>query len=127
MAPVRAEERDVWARAGRIYEHYKLAWAFWLVFATALAWGIKHIYEPLEAVPDLQAQVTRQAVVAKANFDTVKTRLDAADRDRGDILQVLKVFGKFICIQMTAEDRYKYDINCRELPKPEVKPKEGGL
>lgn len=126
MAPVRAEERDVWAKAEAIYNHYKLAWAFWILFATALAWGIKNIYEPLTAVPALQAQVARQDFVTRANFDTVKTRLDKADTDRSDITQVLKVFGKFICIQMTAEDRYKYDVKCGDLPKPEVKTRGGG-
>lgn len=127
MAPVREENRDIWARAQGVYEHYKLAWAFWSVFAVGLAWGIKHIVEPLEAVPALQAQVALQTANTKANFDTVKARLDTADADRRAISQVLKVFGKFICINMTAEDRYKYDISCRDLPKPEVKPTEGGL
>lgn len=125
MAPVRAEERDVWARAGRVYEHYKLAWAFWIVFATSLAWGIKNIYEPLATVPALQAQVARQDTVTRANFDTVKSRLDAAEVDRRDMAQILKIFGKVLCASTDPLDRYKYDIKCSDLPAPLPKAKAG--
>jgi hypothetical protein len=126
MAPVREENRDVWARAQTIYERFKLAWAYWIGFAILFTWAMIHIIEPLEAVPILQAQVSKQDLSTRANFDTVKARLDTAETDRKDITQVLKVFGKFICLQMNAEDRYKYDINCGDLPKPSAKPK-GGL
>lgn len=126
MAPVREENRDIWARAQNAYDHYKLAWAFWAVFAAGAGWIGVHILEPLEAVPKLQAQVAKQDTTTRANFDTVKARLDVAEDSRRDIVQVLKVFGKFICKSMTADERYQYDIRCTDLPKPEIKT-SGGL
>lgn len=114
MAPVREENRDVWARAQSAFDHYKLAWAFWIAFSSALAWGIIHIKEPLEAVPTLQAQ--NLMIIA---------RLDTADQDRKDIARVLKIFGRILCTQVTASDRYKYDIDCSKLPPPDPAEKGG--
>lgn len=116
MVPVRAEERDVWAKAQRAFDHYKLAWAFWIAFFSALAWGIVHIKEPLEAVPILQAQ-NRQII----------QRLDVADQDRKDMSQLLKTFGRILCPMVTANDRYKYDIDCSKLPAPEPTQKNPGV
>lgn len=119
MVPVRAEERDRWARLEKFVNHYKLAWAFWLVMSGVATWIGINIIRPLQSVQPLQAQVARQDTAMKANFDTVKARLDTAEVDRRDMAQVLKVFGKFICRQMTADERYTYDVNCRDLPTPQ--------
>lgn len=117
MAPVREENRDIWAKAQRVFDHYKLAWAFWLTFSTALAWGIVHIKQPLEAVPVLQAQ---NRVIIQ--------RLDEADQDRKDMAQLLKTFGRILCPMVSPSDRYKYDIDCSKLPAPEPTQKNpGGL
>lgn len=119
MVPVRAEERDAWARLEKFVNHYKLAWAFWLVMSGVGTWIGLNIIQPLQSVRPLQAQVARQDTAMKANFDTVKARLDTADVVRNEMAQVLKVFGKFICRQMTAAERYNYDVRCRDLPPPQ--------
>lgn len=117
MAPVREENRDVWAKAQTVYDHFKLAWAFWLGFAALLTWAIINIIEPLQAVPKLQAQSTG---IEKKIDSVVVPRLDQADADRKDMAQILKVFGKILCAQTSPADRYKYDINCRrDVPPPD--------
>lgn len=116
MSPVREENRDIWAKAQKVYDRFKLAWAFWLGFGAFLAWAMLHIVDPLQSVPKLQAQSQR----VEAKIDSVIIpRLDHADDDRRDITQILKVFGKILCAQTTPADRYKYDINCaKDVPNP---------
>jgi hypothetical protein len=109
MAPVREENRDIWARAEAVFNHYKIAWAFWGLFAAVVGWGFRNVKEPLEAVPVLQAQNVK-----------IIARLDTADQDRKDISRVLKIFGRILCTQVTPSDRYKYDIDCSRLPPPEL-------
>ena len=117
MAPIRAESRDVWAKAQSLYDHFKVAWGFWLIFAGIVTWAMFNIVRPLEAIPTLQAQNTQ----INTKIDSVIIpRLDQADQDRKDITQVLKVFGKILCAQTSPADRYKYDINCRrDVPPPD--------
>lgn len=116
MAPVREENRDIWARAESVFNHYKVAWAFWVVVSGAVMWGLVHIKEPLEAVPLLQAQNAK-----------IIARLDTADQDRKDISRVLKIFGRILCTQVSATDRYKYDIDCTKLPPPTEPAEKAGL
>lgn len=111
MAPVREESRDIWARLQTAYDHYKLAWAFWIIMTSAITWTLIHVKQPLEAVPVLQAQNTK-----------ILARLDTADQDRKDISRVLKIFGRILCTQVSPTDRYKYDIDCSKLPPPEPPP-----
>lgn len=110
VEPSRAPDRDFWARLDVIAARYKLVWLFWTSVATAGGWLLHTYLEPLTSVPVLQAQ---QTVIIR--------RLDQADSSRSEITQVLKVFGKIICRQMTPDDRYKYDIRCAELPPPTIK------
>ena len=93
-------------------ERYKV---FWLLAFAFGGWLGTRLTQPLAVVPVLQQQ--NVAIMA---------RLDTADKDRKDIAQVLKIFGKVICAGLSSSDRYKYDINCQELPLPAVKLK-GGL
>jgi hypothetical protein len=123
MAPVREENRDIWARAQSVYDHFKLAWLFWVAFAGLLTWAMMNIIQPLQAVPKLQAQSTG---IERKIDSVIVPRLDHADQDRRDIAQVLKVFGKILCAQTTPADRYKYDINCRrDVPAPDPIPPGG--
>lgn len=108
--PTRAPDRDFWARLDTIAARYKLVWLFWTVVATAGGWVLRTYLEPLTTIPTLQAQQVR-----------IISRLDRADSADAQRDQILKVFGKIICKQMTADDRYKYDVRCSELPPPEVK------
>jgi hypothetical protein len=120
MAPIREENRDIWARAQRVYDHFKLAWMFWLGFGLLFTWAMIHIVEPLRTVPLLQ----RQNANIAAKIDTIIIpRLNKLDRDGEQRDQILKVFGKILCAQTSPEDRYKYDINCRrDVPAPDPQP-----
>jgi hypothetical protein len=108
----RRTDTDSWARLTSTLERYKV---FWLLAFAFGGWLGNRITEPLSAVPVLKAQ--NQAIMA---------RLDTAEKDRKDIAQVLKIFSKVICAGLSSSDRYKYDIDCKELPLPSVKLK-GGL
>lgn len=108
--PERTVDKDFWARLDVIAARYKLVWLFWTLVATAGGWVLRTYLQPLTTVPVLQAQQT-----------VIIHRLDQADSARSEMTQVLKVFGKIICKQMTADDRYKYDVRCSELPPPEIK------
>ena len=107
LAHERATDNDSWARLTSTLERYKV---FWLLAFAFGGWLRTRLTQPLSVVPVLQAQ---NAVILH--------RLDAADSSRAEMGQVLKVFGKFICAQMTAGDRYRYDIDCKELPPPDLK------
>lgn len=122
---MRAENRDMWARAQAVYDHFKLAWAFWAGFALFFTWAMLNVVRPLQAVAPLQRTVAKNDTTMRANFDTLKHRMDIGDQDRHEMAQVLKVFGKFICRKMTPEERYDYDIDCRQLPAPQIKPPGG--
>lgn len=116
----RVTDRDIWARMSVTADRYKLVWGFWLIVFSAFGWVTKSYLEPLRAVTPLQAQTVR---IEKKIDSLVIPRLDQADQDRKDIAQVLKVFGKILCAQTSAADRYKYDINCRtDIPAPDPKP-----
>jgi hypothetical protein len=120
----RETDRDVWARLDLVTKRYKVIWGFWLIVLPALGWVARNYLEPIRAMPAMQAQVER----IEAKQDTVVIpRLDQADQDRKDMTQVLKVFGKILCAQTSAADRYKYDINCRtDIPDPGMVKSPGG-
>lgn len=105
----RQVDKDPLARLMSMFERYKV---FWLLAFGLGGWFGTKITQPLSAVPILQAET-------KAFQIEVRARLDTADTDRKAMTQVLKVFAKVICAGLTSVDRYKYDINCRELPAPE--------
>jgi hypothetical protein len=109
----RATDRDFWARLDLLAKRYKLVWAFWTAISVAGGWVIKTYLQPLTTIPTLQAQ---QIVILR--------RLDRSEKADQDRDQILKVFGKIICKQMSADDRYKYDVKCSELPPPEIKTPE---
>jgi hypothetical protein len=116
----RETDRDIWARLDVVSRRYKLIWGFWLLVLPMVGWVARNYLEPLRSIPSLQVQVED----IKANVDTVIVpRLDQADQDRKDMAQMLKVFGKILCAQTSASDRYKYDINCRtDIPAPDPPP-----
>ena len=101
----RATDNDAWARLGVFVDHYKIGWAFWIIVVGGFGWVSRNYLQPIASVPVLQAQ---NAVII--------TRLDEADRDRKDITRVLSIFGRILCAQTPAVDRYKYDIDCSKLP-----------
>lgn len=115
----RDDDFDVVAKVARFIERYKIVW---IAVVAASAWLGHHLVEPLDAIPVVQAQV----IQLRDSVHDVNKRLDKADEDRAAIVQVIKVFGKVICAGLSSSDRYKYDIDCRDLPVPDTKTK-GGL
>jgi len=105
----RAGDNDAWARFGEIVEHYKLAWAFWIIVATAAGWISHSIVQPLKDIPHIKAQQ-----------DTLSMQMRTADADREDIKNVLKIAVKMLCAQTSAGDRFKYGIDCAAIPTPEL-------
>lgn len=105
----RSTDSDRWARFGEIVEHYKLAWAFWIIVASAAGWFSNQVVQPLKDIPTI-----------KATQDTLARQLKEAEADRTDIKNVLKIAIKMLCAQTSAADRFKYGIDCAQIPLPEL-------
>lgn len=116
MVQERATDHDIWARLDVVTKRYKVIWGLWLILLPAVGWAARTYLEPIRAMPALQAQTTRIEVKQDS---VIVPRLDKLDRAGEQRDQILKVFGKILCAMTTAEDRYKYDINCRtDIPAP---------
>lgn len=106
----RQTDVDFWAKAGWIVDRFKIVWAFWIAVAAGAGWFSHKVVEPLNAIPHLMKQQ-----------DSLSVQMKAAEADRQDIKNVLKIAVKMLCAQTDASDRYKYGIDCAAIPVPDLR------
>lgn len=106
----RQTDVDFWAKLGWIVDRFKIAWGFWLIVAAGAGWFAKKVVDPLEEIPHMKAQQ-----------DSMSLQLKAAEVDRNDMKNVLKIVVKMQCAQTSASDRYKYGIDCAAIPTPDIR------
>ena len=99
----RMEDRDRLASWNAMYDRYsKLFTPAVLVAAT---WFVAHVWEPIQAVPQIQAQTK-----------TLIVRDSVAMQERSDMKEALKILVRMQCLQLDAVDRAKIGLDCSAIP-----------
>lgn len=113
----RKTDFDPVARVGNFLDRYKI---FWFLVVAIIGWWSKTILIPLEE----SAKTTAQVQMINTKIDQVIVpRLDSADKDRSRLItvsenqaRILGVLTRLQCLNLTAIDRAKIDLNCRDIP-----------
>lgn len=113
----RKTDYDPVAKVGSFLDRYKI---FWFIVVAVIAWWSRTILIPLEE----SAKTTAQVQMINTKIDSVIVpRLDSADRDRSRLInisenqaRILGVLTRLQCLNLTAIDRAKIDLNCHDIP-----------
>jgi hypothetical protein len=103
----RAEDNDRLASWNATYDRYSKIVS--TVLFIAATWFVAHVWNPIQSVPLIQAQVAEMA-----KSDT------AAVRERADMKEALKILVRMQCLQLSAIDRAKIGLDCTAIPIADV-------
>jgi hypothetical protein len=81
----------------------------------ACGWIGVHIWEPIQSLPEIKK--AHEQMVINDSISMVDRK--QLKQDTKDLQEVIKILVKMQCLQMSAVDRVKIDLNCSDVPLPD--------
>lgn len=101
-----------------IEKWFRLLWPA-LVFIGGLFMAT--VWQPLRSIPDLQAQV-QQLADAQQKEASIRSFMDSLSFiQRTQLAKGMQITNRILCFNMDRADRIKYDIDCSNIPLPEIR------